>query len=71
MAKWRRLLDKLLRGSMDIRFDEFVLLLERFGFELDRMRGSHHVFSHPEIAELLSRSSDQKSGIIQDNRAGA
>ena len=54
MAKRRRLLDKLLRGSIGIRFDEFVLLLEHFGFELDRMRGSHHVFSHPEIAELLS-----------------
>jgi predicted RNA binding protein YcfA (HicA-like mRNA interferase family) len=54
MAKWRKLLEKLLSGSMDIRFDEFVLLLERFGFVLDRTRGSHHVFAHPDVAELLS-----------------
>jgi predicted RNA binding protein YcfA (HicA-like mRNA interferase family) len=54
MAKWRKLLEKLLSGSMDIHFDEFVLLLEHFGFTLDRTRGSHHVFVHPDLAELLS-----------------
>jgi predicted RNA binding protein YcfA (HicA-like mRNA interferase family) len=54
MAKWRKLLEKLRSGSMDIRFDEFVLLLEHFGFVLDRTRGSHFVFVHPAIAELLS-----------------
>jgi len=31
-----------------------VVLLVRFGFELDRTRGSHHIFIHPDVAELLS-----------------
>jgi predicted RNA binding protein YcfA (HicA-like mRNA interferase family) len=61
MAKWRKLLEKLLSGSMDIRFDEFVLLLERFGFVLDRTRGSHHMVVHPDVAELLS-SQPRKDG---------
>lgn len=54
MAKWRRVFDKLIAGSLDIRFDDFVLLLEHFGFVLDRTRGSHHIFVHPDVAELLS-----------------
>ena len=54
MAKRRRLLDKLVAGSKDIRFNEFVALLEGFGFLLDRIRGSHHIFAHPGVTELLS-----------------
>lgn len=54
MAKWRRVFDKLIAGSLDIWFDDFVVLLVRFGFELDRTRGSHHIFIHPDVAELLS-----------------
>ncbi len=54
MAKWRKLFEKLLAGSLDIRFEDFILLLEQFGFRLDRTRGSHHIFIHPDIAELLS-----------------
>jgi len=54
MAKWRKVFEKLVAGSLDVRFDDFVLLLERFGFVLDRTRGSHHIFVHPDVAELLS-----------------
>ncbi len=54
MARWQRVFRKLISGSLDIRFDEFVLVLQRFGFVLDRVQGSHHVFVHPNIRELLS-----------------
>lgn len=54
MANARKLFDKLLYGSYDIRFEDFVALLEGFGFILERIRGSHHVFSHPAVPELLS-----------------
>ena len=47
MAKKRKLLNKLLSGSKNIRFGDFVMLLEAFGFRLDRTNGSHHVFGHP------------------------
>jgi predicted RNA binding protein YcfA (HicA-like mRNA interferase family) len=49
MAKIRKLLKKLLSGSKNIRFDELVVLLEAFGFTLDRVTGSHHVFTHPDL----------------------
>jgi predicted RNA binding protein YcfA (HicA-like mRNA interferase family) len=28
--------------------------MEGFGFRLARVRGSHHVFSHPDIPELIN-----------------
>jgi predicted RNA binding protein YcfA (HicA-like mRNA interferase family) len=31
-----------------------VGLVEGFGFVFDRQSGSHHIFTHPEIAELVN-----------------
>ncbi len=59
MVKKRKLLEKALTSPGNIRFEEFVTLLESFGFKLDRVRGSHHVFTHPDLAELLSVQSKQ------------
>ena len=52
--KKRKLLLKLLSGSKNVRFSEAVALAEAFGFRLDRVNGSHHIFVHPEIPELLN-----------------
>ena len=41
-------------GSKNIRFDEFVALVEAFGFALSRTSGSHHIFQHPDVDELLN-----------------
>ena len=50
----RKILAKVLTSSKNIRFNEFVELVEAFGFELDRIRGSHHIFKHPKIRELIN-----------------
>lgn len=55
----RRLLNKILSGSKNISFDDLVLLAEGFGFELSRVRGSHHIFQHPDIPELLNLQNDR------------
>ena len=47
--KKRKILDKALAGSKNIRFAEFVALLEALGFTLARIKGSHHIFKHPAI----------------------
>lgn len=52
--KKRKLLLKLLSGSKNVRFSEAVAIAEAFGFRLDRVNGSHHIFVHPEIPELLN-----------------
>jgi predicted RNA binding protein YcfA (HicA-like mRNA interferase family) len=52
--KPQKLLKKALSGSKNIRFDEFVALIMAFGFTLRRVSGSHHIFKHPEVSDLLS-----------------
>jgi predicted RNA binding protein YcfA (HicA-like mRNA interferase family) len=51
--KRRKLLEKILQGSKNIRFADLVNLVEGFGFSLSRTDGSHHIFSRPEIPELV------------------
>ena len=50
-----RLLARLARGDLaNISFSDMRRLVESFGFELRRKRGSHHMFVHPEVPELLN-----------------
>ena len=54
MVKASKLLQKILSGSKNVRFDEFVRLLEAFGFRLKRITGSHHLFENSDIPDVLS-----------------
>jgi predicted RNA binding protein YcfA (HicA-like mRNA interferase family) len=54
----RKLLIRLARGELaNVAFGDVRRLLESLGFELRRVSGSHHVFAHPDIAELLNLQS--------------
>jgi predicted RNA binding protein YcfA (HicA-like mRNA interferase family) len=53
-AKPRKTLEKALAGSKNIRFGEVVALAEGFGFHLSRVSGSHHIFTHPHVRELVN-----------------
>jgi predicted RNA binding protein YcfA (HicA-like mRNA interferase family) len=55
--KPRKLLNKALSGSTSIRFGEIVALANAFGFHESRVRGSHHIFVHPQVTELLNLQS--------------
>ena len=50
----RKLLLKALQSPHNLRFAEACSLAEAFGFRLSRIGGSHHIYAHPEIPELLS-----------------
>jgi hypothetical protein len=51
----RRLLARIARGDVaNVSFADLRRLVEAFGFELRRTSGSHHVFVHPEVPELLN-----------------
>lgn len=53
--KSRKLLDRLVRGSLqNVAFADLRRLVEAFGFALVRVSGSHHIFSHPGIPELVN-----------------
>jgi len=49
----RKLLQRALAGSKNIRFADLVGLVEAFGFRRVRSRGSHQIYEHPDVAELL------------------
>ena len=50
----KKLLQKILSGSKNVRFSEVVTCAQAFGFHLDRIKGSHHIYIHPGIPELLN-----------------
>ena len=54
MSKHQKTLAKILSGSRNIAFNDMVLLVEKFGFSLSRVSGSHHIFIHPDVRELVN-----------------
>ena len=54
MATKRKILQKILAGSKNIGFSDMISLVEGFGFRLSRTEGSHHIFVHPDIPELVN-----------------
>ena len=39
---------------INVAFGDMVSLVEGFGFSLARVLGSHHIFAHPLIPELVN-----------------
>jgi predicted RNA binding protein YcfA (HicA-like mRNA interferase family) len=54
MSTTRKTLQRILAGSKNVRFSDMIGLVEGFGFRLSRTEGSHHIFVHPDIPELLN-----------------
>jgi predicted RNA binding protein YcfA (HicA-like mRNA interferase family) len=52
--KKQKLLRKALTKPKNFRFAELVALVEAFGFRLSRSSGSHYIFVHPEVPELVN-----------------
>ena len=51
----KRVLRQVLQGTADanIRFEELRSLLSALGFA-ERIKGDHHIFTRPDIAEILN-----------------
>ena len=41
-------------ATNNVAFSDFVNLVRGFGFTLERISGSHHIFVHPDIQELVN-----------------
>ena len=59
MVKKSKILRKILSGSKNVRFTEFTTLIEAFGFALERISGSHHVYTHPDLPQAISVQPDE------------
>lgn len=59
MAKWTKLIKRILEGQSDanISFSELRSLLLHLGFA-ERTRGSHHVFHRDGIEEMINLQKD-------------
>lgn len=55
MGKFEKLLIKILQGRSDanVDFADLRRLLMIFGFS-ERIKGSHHIFTKPELEEILN-----------------
>ncbi len=49
-----KLLQKLFASPNNIKFNDAVACAKAFGFRFDRITGSHHIFVHDKIPELLN-----------------
>ena len=52
--KIEKLILKILNNQKNVKFDDFIQILNYFGFECDRISGSHHIFKNDEINELIN-----------------
>jgi len=51
----RKLLARISRGDVqNVSFEDFCRLLEHLGFSNVRTGGSHRIYSHPSIPELVN-----------------
>lgn len=51
----KKLLRRLSQGALhNVAFGDLVSLVEGLGFRLARVGGSHHVFTHPAVRELVN-----------------
>ena len=50
----QKILKKALASPANLRFEEACALARAFGFHLSRVRGSHHIFAHPSLRELVN-----------------
>ena len=52
--KARKIYEKILAGSRNVRFEDFCKVAEAFGYRRDRIRGSHHIYEHPQATRPLN-----------------
>ena len=53
--KRKRLLKRISEGQLkNIAFGDMINMVEGFGFRLDRVSESHHIFVHEAIPELVN-----------------
>lgn len=62
MVKKQKLYQRLLNNQKNIKFNQLVALIEAFGFELDRIKGSHHTYKHASISGIFLLLQPDKNG---------
>lgn len=62
MVKKQKLYQRIVNNRKNVKFNQFITVVEAFGFVLDRIKGSHHTYKHPEVPEAFLQLQPDKSG---------
>jgi predicted RNA binding protein YcfA (HicA-like mRNA interferase family) len=54
MSRAKKAADRVLSAEGDVSFRDFDAVARRFGFVLDRVSGSHHIYRHPAVSRPLN-----------------
>lgn len=54
MVKASKVYERLVAGRGRVPFHDFERVLAAFGFSLDRVKGSHHIYKHRLVPRPLS-----------------
>ena len=54
----RKLLEKIYNNNKNVRFSDFVTLIEAFGFERIHINGSHRTYNRDDIPDLINIQND-------------
>lgn len=54
MSKREKLLQRAKNNQRNLRFEDFCTLMSYAGFVLRRISGSHHLYQHPQIDEVMN-----------------
>lgn len=50
MARKQKLYQRLINNPKNVNFNDLLTIVEAFGFALDRIKGSHRVYKHPDVS---------------------
>lgn len=54
MTKKEKLFQRVKQSSKNVRFQDFCTLMVYFGFIEIRVRGSHHLYQHPAVEDVMN-----------------
>jgi len=54
----RKLLQKIYNNNKNVSFGDFVTLVEAFGFNRIRVKGSHNIFAKDDVNDLVNIQND-------------
>ncbi len=53
MTRKIKQIDKIKANPKDVKFSDLVILLKEFGFDLKRIKGSHHVYNRDDVTFIV------------------
>lgn len=53
MTRKIKQIDKIKANPKDVKFSDLVILLKEFGFDLKRIKGSHHVYNRDDVTFVV------------------